>query len=153
MKNPTEPNLKTEWYPVLTIFLSGVTAFYFSQLFHGGLVVAFSRNGEFQSIPWFLLLYPWPIIILLVYLMFLLFPYFKINHTESKDLKDQWHKTKELSLSFLFIIQVVGALILSGREAILLWALPILLGLLLISFTPSMIKVFNYRKVHPLKLK
>lgn len=153
MKNPTEPNLKTEWYPMFAIFISVLTALYFKQIFPENLFLSFSRSGEFQAVSWSLLLYPWPIIILLVYLMFLLFPYIKINHTESKALKDQWHKTKELSLSFLFIIQVVGALILSGREVVLLWALPILLGLLLISFTPSMIKVFNYRKKHPLKLK
>lgn len=153
MKNPIEPNLKTEWYPVLTIFLSCLAAFYFKQISPDYLLVSFSREGQIQSIPWSLITYAPLVIISVVYLMFLFFPYFKINHTESKALKEQWHKTKELALSFLFIIQVAGALILSGGDKVLLWSLPILLGLLLISFTPSMIKVFNYRKTHPIKLK
>lgn len=153
MKNPTEPNLKTEWYPVLMIIISIITALYFKKIFPDDLFVAFSRDGQFQTISWSLLLYPWPLIISLIYLMFLLFPYFKINHSESQALRDQWHKTKELSLSFLFTIQVVGALILSDRKAALIMALPVLLILLFISFTPSIISVFNYRKKHPLKLK
>lgn len=129
MKNPTEPNLKTEWFPLLTLALSLLAAFYF--------------RPDFA--------YIWPALLAFVYAMFLLFPYFKINHQESAQLKSQWHKAKELSLSFLFTLQIVGILILSGRNQILLWALPILFLLFLASLIPTWRKVIKHRKIYPIK--
>jgi uncharacterized membrane protein len=154
MKNPIEPNLKTEWFPLLMIILSGIAAAYFSQTLPGDLVVAFSRDGQSnQAISWTLIAYIWPILISLVYLMFLFFPYIKINHKESSVLKEQWHRAKELVLSFFFILQVLGMMVLSGNDKALTWALPILFSLFLISASPTMIKVSEYRKKHPLKYK
>jgi len=129
MKNPTEPNLKTEWFPLLTLAMSLLAAFYF--------------HPDFA--------YLWPAVLALVYAMFLLFPYFKINHQESAQLKEQWHKGKELSLSFLFTLQIVGSLILSGQNKILLWALPILFLLFLASLVPTWRKVIKHRQIYPIK--
>jgi hypothetical protein len=154
MKNPTQPNFKTEWYPVFTIALSFLAAFYFKSILPDALVLSWDNNGlPSRFISWTPLAYAWPVLLLIVYSMFLFFPYFEINHTESAALKDQWHKAKELSLSFFFVLQVVGGLILSGQDSILFWALPILFSLLLISVTPTVTKVLSYRKKHPLKLK
>lgn len=154
MKNPIEPNFKTERRSFIMIALSFLAAYYFNSILPGDIIVAFSRDGQSnQTIPWFILIYAWTVLLLVVYLMFILFPYFKINHQESKALKEQWHKAKDLSLSFFFILQVVAGLLLSGQNKILFIALPILFSLLLISFAPTVVKVFKYRKGHPLKLK
>jgi len=154
MKNPIKPNFKTERYPIFTIILSSLAAFYFKSILPAALVLKWDDNGlPSRFISWTLLAYAWPVLLILVYSMFLFFPYFKINHTESAALKEQWHKAKELSLSFFFVLQVVGALILSGQNKILFWALPILFSLLLISVTPTITKVLSYRKKHPLKFK
>lgn len=131
MKNPTAPNFKTEWFPVFIVLLSFLATYYF--------------RASFQNLVYF-----WPIMIASVYAMFLFFPYFKINHQESAALKGQWHKAKELSLSFLFTLQVVGGLYLSGQNNTLIWALPILFALLLLSLTPTVIRVLKYRKVNPI---
>lgn len=154
MKNPIEPNFKTECRSLVMIALSFLAAYYFNSILPGDMIVAFSRDGKSnQSIPWALLAYAWTVLLLVVYLMFMLFPYFKINRQEGKALKEQWHKAKDLSISFFFILQVVAGLILSGQNKILFIALPILFSLLLISFIPTVVKVLNYRKKHPLKLK
>lgn len=154
MKNPTEPNFKTEWYPVFTIVLSFLAAFYFKSILPKDLVLSWDDSGlPGRYISWTFLAYTWPVILSLVYSMFLFFPYFKINHKESNVLKEQWHKAKELSLSFFFVLQIVGGLILTGQNKILFWALPILFSLLLISVTPTIAKVLSYRKKHPLKFK
>ncbi len=146
MKNPIKPNLKTEWYPILAVLLSCLAASYFKQMSPDYLAVSFSRDGQIKFISWSLLAYFWPLTISLVYSMFLFFPYFKINHLESSALKDYWHKTKELSLSFLFCLQVVGAVILLDGNKTLLFALPVLFVLLLVSFVPSIVKILSYRK-------
>jgi hypothetical protein len=128
MKNPTEPNFKTERYPIFIVAVSILAAFYF--------------RVEFA--------YIWPIMLAFAYSMFLFFPYFKINHQESAALKEQWHKAKELSLSFLFALQVVGGILLSGPNDSLIWALPILFFLFIVSLIPTVIRVFKYRKVNPM---
>lgn len=154
MKNPTEPNLKSEWFPLLMLALSVFTAAYFDKMLPGDLIVAFSRDGHSnQGISWTIISFVWPMLLSVVYLMFLFFPYFKINHKEGNALKEQWHKAKELVLSFFFILQVLGMIVLMGNDKALTWALPILFSLFLISASPTMLKVSVYRKKHPLKFK
>ncbi|MEI6835917.1 MAG: hypothetical protein WCK59_03715 [Candidatus Falkowbacteria bacterium] len=152
MKNPTEPNFKTEWFPILTIMLSLLAAFYFSSYLPHDLILSWTEAGEpDQSISWTMLAYLWPMALAAVYMMFLFFPYFKINHQESAALKEQWHKAKELSLAFFFSLQVVGGLMLLGRDRILIWALPVLFFLFLISLIPTIARVARHRKNHPIK--
>lgn len=151
MKNPTEPNFKTEWFPATTVILSLLAAFYFKSFLPANLIIGWNETGEpNKTISWALLAYLWPIVLSLIYAMFLFFPYFKINHQESANLKEQWHKAKELSLSFFFVLQVVAGLLLSGQDKILIWALPILFVLLLASWVPTIIQVIKYRKIHPM---
>lgn len=153
MKNPTEPNFKTEGFPLLTISLSLLTAFYFRSYLPADLILSWNDIGEpNKTISWSLLTYLWPIVLSLIYAMFLFFPYFKINHQESAILKEQWHKAKELSLVFFFTLQVIAGLILSGQNQVLIWALPILFLLLIASLVPTIIQVIKYRKKIPLKL-
>lgn len=123
MKNPIQPNIKTEIFAYLIIALSLLAAIYFN-----------------VSTLYFL-----PLLIILIYLMFIIFPYFKINHHESAILKEDWHRVKDLSLSFMFTIQIVGLLIFSGAKRSLLWSLPILLFLLLVSFLIEARKIIKYR--------
>lgn len=152
MKNPTEPNIKTEKYPVLMILLSTLAAYYFTYILPDKLILSWTDAGQPEKyISWASLAYTWPIVLSLVYSMFLFFPYFKINHVESKNLKEQWHKAKDLSLSFFFILQVIGGLILTGQNIVLFWALPILFCLSLISFKSTITEVLHYRKKHPVK--
>lgn len=152
MKHPTKPNFKTEVYPILNILLSILAAFYFTSILPDNLIIALSRDGvSNQAISWNLIAYIWPVILTVVYLMFLLFPYFKINHHEGAALKDQWHKAKELTLSFFFILQVTGMLILSDSKQILVWALPILFCLFTASLIPTILQVLRHRKDHPIK--
>lgn len=124
MKNPTEPNLKTEGFVVFILVLSFLAAYYF-------------RVTE---------LYFWPLLLVCIYLMFLLFPYFRINQQESSALKEDWHQAKDISLSALFTIQIVGLLILTGSSRILLWALPILMFLLITTIVIRISKVLKYRR-------
>ena len=127
MRNPIEPNFKTERRSFIMIVLSFLTAYYFSSILPGDVVVAFSRDGgPNQAIPWVVLTYAWTVLLIIVYLLFIFFPCFKINRQESKVLKEQWHKAKDLSISFFFILQVVAGLILSGQNKILFITLPIL---------------------------
>jgi hypothetical protein len=124
MKNPTEPNLKTEGFAVFILVLSFISAYYFRVID----------------------LYFFPFLLVYVYLMFLLFPYFRINHLESAALKEDWHQAKDLSLSVLFTIQIVGLLILTGSSSTLLWALPILMFLLITTIVIRISKVLKYRR-------
>jgi hypothetical protein len=152
MKNPIEPNFKTERFPIFMVLLSLLAAFYFSMILPSDLIVAFSRDGQSnQAISWTLISYIWPLVLAVVYAMFLFFPYFKINHQESAVLKEQWHEAKRLVLSFFFILQVTGMLLLSGSDKILTWALPILFILLIASLVPTIVKVIYHRKKHPIK--
>lgn len=123
MKNPIGPNLKTEYFPVMIILLSGLAAFYF-------------QVPELKA---------WPLILILVYSMFLFFPYFKINRKESSALREDWHKAKDISLAFLFIIQIAGLSILCGSKASM-WSLPVLLALMLAMLFLQIRKVIKYRK-------
>ena len=153
MKNPTEPNLKTEWFSVFILILSTLAALYFRSKFPDSLTISWDANGEpAKTISWTLLTYLWPIMLSVVYSMFLFFPYFKINHIEGSVLKEQWHKAKELVMSFLFTLQITGGLILSGGDKSLMWALPILFFLLITSLIPTIIKVIKYRKQILIKL-
>jgi len=147
MKNPIEPNFKTERFSLFLIALSLLAACYFYPSFASGLAIHFDAGGNADSfMPGWLVSGLWPIIIVLNYLMFLLFPCLKINRQESLVLKEEWHKSKDLALSFLFITQVISSLILSGKDGILFWALPILLILLIIAFRPTVSKVIKIRK-------
>jgi hypothetical protein len=146
MKNPIKPSFKTEYFSVFIIFLSALTFYYFGVENKTELVVAFSRDGRLgQEISWTLVAVIWPLIISFVYLMFLFFPYLKINTIESGDLKENWHKAKEISLAGLFILQVIAMLTLSGANSFLIWAAPISFLLLLISLIPSYVKIIRYR--------
>lgn len=152
MKNPTEPNLKTEAFPFLMLVISLLAAFYFRSSLPRDLVVSWDDYGKpLKTVSWTFLAYLWPLVLAFIYGMFLFFPYFRINHQESASLKEQWHKAKELSLSFFLCLQVVAGLLLSGDNKILLWALPILFILLLVSFIPTIIRIFKHRKKHPIK--
>lgn len=142
MKNPIEPSLKTEWYPILMVFFSGFTTIYFSTILPNDLIVAFSRDGQSnRTISWTVLSYIWPILLSIIYSMFLFFPYLKINYKDGKLLKDDWHKAKEIVLSFFFVLQVTATLTLSGNDKLLTWAAPILFGLFMISIISTIIKV------------
>jgi len=152
MKNPIRPNLKTEWFAVVIVLLSILAAFYFRSNSPADFIIGWDDSGYADKfISWNLLAYIWPLVLSLIYAMFLFFPYFKINHIESLALKEQWHKAKELCLSFFFILQVVGGLLLLGQDKILLWALPILFVLLIISLAPTVAQVISYRKKQPIK--
>lgn len=151
MKNPTAPNFKTEMFPVFNLILSIFAAFYFRSKFPDIIVISWSDLGEpIKTISWNFLIYIWPVILSAVYLMFLFFPYFKINHQEGFTLKDQWHKAKELSLSFLFILQVIGGLLLSGLDKSLIWALPILFFLFFVSLIIIIRKIVKHRQKNPI---
>lgn len=147
MKNPIEPNIKTELFTLFIILVSFLTAFYFQTNAVGGLMVAFSRDGRLgQEIPWSLVILSWPVILVIIYLMFLSFPYFKINKTESASLKESWHRAKEVSLSGLFILQVVAMFnLFNYGKSFFLVALIVFL-LLIISLIPTLIKIFKYRR-------
>ena len=146
MKNPIAPSFKTEWFAIFLIILSLVAAAFFCPLFAGGLPVHFNDLGQADySLPSWLVCGFWPVLISLVYLMFLFFPYLKINREESARLKEDWHKSKDLALSFLFIAQVISSLILSGSDGALVWALPILLLLLVVAFRPTFVRVLRER--------
>ena len=123
MKNPISPNFKTEYFPLMIIGLSFLASLYF-------------RAIELRA---------WPLILILIYAMFLSFPYFKINHQESAALKEDWHKAKDISLSFMFILQVAGSSLLCGSK-VSLWTLPILFLLLIVSLIFQIRKVLKYRK-------
>lgn len=147
MKNPIEPSFKTERFSLFLIILSLITAYYFYPSFIGGLAVHFDADGNADRLMsgWFISGL-WPIIITLNYLMFLFFPCLKINQQESLALKEEWHKSKDLALSFLFITQVISSLILSGQDKILFWALPILFILMIVVFCPTVSKVIALRR-------
>ena len=147
MKNPIEPSFKTERFSIFIVFLSFLAACYFYPFFTAGLAIHFDTNGNADRfVSDWLVSGVWPIIIIGQHIMFLLLPYLNINRRESSVLKTEWHSAKELSLSFLFITQVVSELILSGQDGILIWALPILLLLMIISFRPTVSKVIKTRK-------
>lgn len=147
MKNPIGPSLKTEWHALSMIVLSGLAAVYFSTTLPGDLVVAFSRDGESnQAISWTTISYIGPVLLSMIYLMFIFFPYLKINHREAKMLKADWHKAKDMTLSFFFIMQVVGMLVLSGNDKFLIWAAPILFALFLLAITPIVLRIVNHQK-------
>lgn len=147
MKNPIKPTLKTEWQAILMIILSGLAATYFVATLPNDLIVAFSRDGRSnEAISWTSLSYIWPVLLSVVYLMFLFFPYLKINHKDAGLLKDDWHKAKEIVLSFFFILQVISTMSLSGNDKNLIWAMPILFGLFLIYIISAIVKISHKQK-------
>mgnify|MGYP003411038613 FL=1 len=147
MKNPIEPSFKTERFSLSLIVLSLIAAFYFYPSFASGLAVHFDVDGNADRLmSGWLVSGLWPMIIILNYLMFLLFPYLKINRQESLALKEEWHKSKDLALSFLFITQIISSLILSGQDGILFWALPTLFILMIVVFCPTVSKVIKIRQ-------
>ena len=152
MKNPIEPSLKTERFAVLALVLSVVAAFYFRLNCPDNLVLLNPDGDPQLIISWSFLIYLWPVILAFIYAMFITFPYFRINTQESSALKDQWHKAKDLSLSFFFILQVVDGLLLVGQDGVLVWALPVLIVLFLASLIPTVIRVIKYRQKTPIKL-
>lgn len=147
MKNPIEPNLKTELFSVLMILISFLAAFYFTSVSSGELMLSFNRSGEsLHYITWSKIFFTWPVVILLIYLMFLFFPYFKINQKESAKLKEVWHRNKELSLSFFFTLQIINFLALSGDFKKFLPALLILFALFIFLKVTSVSKVVKSRQ-------
>lgn len=151
MKNPIKPNLKTELFPVLMILTSFLAAFYFTSVSSGELMLSFNRSGDsLHYIAWSKIFFTWPITILVIYLMFLLFPYFKINHQEGVNLRKVWHRNKELSLSFFFILQIINFLTLSGDFKKFLPALLILFALFIFLTITAVIRVLKSRQLKPL---
>jgi tryptophan-rich sensory protein len=147
MKNPIAPSFKTEWSAVFLLILSIFTAFYLCPSFAAGLPIHFNEMGQPDYfLPGWLVSAIWPFFIFLVYTAFLTFPYLKINRQESARLKEEWHKSKDIAISFMYIAQVISSLILCGRDGALIWAMPLLLILLIFSFRPTFIKVIHGRR-------
>lgn len=146
MSNPIKPSVKTERFSLFILFLSFLAFYYFGFLNKVNLVVAFSRDGRLgQEISWPIFSLIWPLLTAVIYLMFLFFPYFKINKNESAILKEDWHKVKEISVASIFILQILAMLTLSGTNNLLVWSAPIFFFLLILSLLPSYLKVIKYR--------
>ena len=129
MSNPIKPTFKTEWFSVVIIILAGLAGFYFWSRLPAQVPTHWDFAGQvngYSSPFWaaFLL----PLMILVLYLVFLVLPYLDPKKEQYASFAPVYHHFKDLIVAFLFIFfMLIGLNGLGYRININLWT-PLLVG-------------------------
>ncbi len=133
MSSPIKINFKTEWFSISLILISFVLAVYFLQNFPILVPSHWNINGEVDSYSGplaaaFLV----PVLMVVMYISFLLMPYFDPKKDQYINFAPVYHKFKELILSFLFILYLMTGLNGLGYKINIGMYVPLMIGVMFI---------------------
>jgi len=133
MKNPIKPKLKTEIIPILTLLLMVSGAYYFYSRFPEQVPIHWNFAGEVDR--WgSRLMGAWgiPVITAVLYLMFLIIPFFDPHQDRYVQFKKVYHIFKNVFIAFMaFIYFITGFNVLGYNVPIGLWV-PLMVGVLFV---------------------
>ncbi len=142
MSNPLKINWRTEWFSAGLLILSIFLGVYFYQHFPATVPIHWNWQGEVDSygsaaFGAFLL----PGVMLVMYLLFLVLPYFDPKKERYADFVEAYHNFKDLLIIFFFSIFWLTGLAGLGYDININLALPIILGLLFIGLGSLLRKI------------
>lgn len=134
MTNPTKISFKTEWFAIFLVVIAVLASFYFWPKLPAQVPIHWNISGQPDgySSPLFAS-FLWPSLMVIMYLFFLIMPYFDPRKDQYAAFAPVYHRFKDLLLSFIFIIFIMTDYNALGYNInIGLWV-PILVGLLFIA--------------------
>ncbi len=142
MSNPIKPSFKTEWLSVALIILSVAVGIYFYQHFPAKVPSHWNIRGEVDgyssaALGAFLL----PGIIIAMYLMFIIMPYFDPKREQYASFAPTYHRFKDLMVAFLYILFLMTGLNGLGYKVDIGFWVPLLIGGLFVIIGVMMEKV------------
>lgn len=142
MSHPIEPSFKSEWFSVALLILFVLSAFFFANYLPDLVPSHWNFQGQIdayssaKTAAWAM-----PILGIFIYLMFFFLPYFDPKRGDYQEFKGAYHRLKDLTLAFLFIIYFMTNLNGLGYKINISFWIPILVGLLFISIGGLLAKV------------
>lgn len=142
MANPTKPTIKTEFFPLLLIILTLVSAVYFYNNLPERVAVHWNfkgqvdayGSGQTQAIIM-------PLVAVGMYLLFLLLPYLDPKKERYEQFNKVYHIFKDMILALFVIIYFIVGLNGLGYNLPVGVIIPILIGLLFIIIGNYMAKI------------
>jgi len=129
MSSPIKANLKTEWLALTFIVLGFLAAGYFYQNFPAQVATHWNFQGEVDgySSP-FVAAFLFPILMLIMYLVFLILPYFDPKKEQYATFAPVYHQFKNIFLIFIFIIFLLTGINGLGYYVNIGLLMPLLVG-------------------------
>ena len=131
--NAIKPTLKTEYLPIILIILAYVLGTYFYGHLPERVPSHWGLNGQVDGYSgkffgaWFL-----PILLLGIYLLFLVLPYFDPKKEQYINFIKAYLGVKNLIMAFLFVLYIITALAGIGYNISISLIMPLMVGLLFI---------------------
>lgn len=142
MSNPIKPSLKSEIIPLLLIIFTIAASFYFYANFPDRVPMHWNFNGQVDG--WgskitgaFVL----PIVILVMYIMFLLIPYLDPKKDRYEQFVKVYHLFKDYIIAFMVLVYFITGLAGLGYNMPVGLIIPIGVGILLILIGNYMAKI------------
>ena len=142
MKNPINPTKKTEFIPVILILLSIIASFYFYSNFPNQVPTHWNYKGEVDAYSSKAFgAFFFPLINIVLYLMFLVIPYIDPRKDRYKDFKKVYHVFKGIFIAFMSLIYFYASLAGLGYPVSINTVVPAAVGLLFIVIGNYMSKI------------
>lgn len=142
MSNPLKISWRTEWFSIGLLILSFSLSFYFYQHFPARVPTHWNWQGEVDAYGSAALgALALPVVMLVMYLLFLVLPYFDPQKERYADFIGAYHNFKDLLIMFFFAIYWLTGLAGLGYDMKINFSLPILLGCLFIGLGSLLRKI------------
>ena len=142
MKNPIQPNLKTEIIPILLLIITGIIAMYFYQIMPNQIPLHWNLVGEVDK--WgskFTGVITIPLITLFTYLLMLGLPKLDPQKKRYEEFKKTYHIFKAIIILFFTVLYFTTSLYALGFNIAVNKVVPFLIGLMFIFFGNYMSKI------------
>lgn len=129
MSNPIAPKFRTEWFAIALLVMVFTLGLYFYQNFPVKVPTHWNFAGEADSYSgraltaWLM-----PCLMLAIYVMFLVLPYFDPKKEQYQKFANTYHRLKDLMIVFLFVLYFIIGLSGLGYPIDISFYVPLLIG-------------------------
>jgi len=133
MSQPVKLSWKSEIFPILLILISLPLSFYFYWHWPSIVISHWNFSGQPDGYaPKTFMAFFFPILLLVMYLLFLIFPYLDPQKKRYQEFAPTYHLFKSLIMLVLFIVYILAGLYNLGYQINIAYTISLVIGLMMI---------------------